>query len=1231
MSLDIEQQALFIYLVIISPPIWYATVEMTKYYAEPNMPNHTYGTLYVCMFCMLALMLLLPIDVASSVADRYNPNLVDPLQRYDRDLLSLSIIYGILYGIILLWTCVVLCFQEYYNTDGYFTTKGKLSSALKRMFWDYVPIVAAGVPALGVILALHIVDGSVAGLILFSKIATNTVYEIFLMFLLGYGLVEFPRQIWSQGNLESLLLSVQTKAATEFTANLEARDNVAKVVANVLTTKAKMGKADIALNEAMKIISVESPSEFRSSKYGEVAEDAEGNITIDTLANLRTKMNRTKSAYRMAQSRLETTQMGAYDLEDLCQAYRNKDKQTKIRWSLKNVESTPEEFTWLVITRPLYCKITAIFFAVLSVFSFLGIIGSFGGGARTASLYFLTVHHPSTSEYNTITGIVIFVFITLTYPILVTTWALFQLRGLGFELVPHRTTPEALSACYRILGGLTFPLCFFYLGWMAENGIEDGQWLMYMKPQNQSVPVIGINGTVLHNRWEEVYLPMPPAFTNFYPLGEIPQIKETFGTIYPLLLFFFLFMVLSQAYNRLCVMMKVSSWQFGDPIVSEDQLAEGMKQLGRFRKIAERTVQRQELTNRRLAERESDKKPWVLFGYTIWETEKKMRPRRSSIVTGSPNSPRGTGINKFKTILPPPPALNGLAFYKCAQRGQMKLKWVEIFVQVVTPGILYFYKDESASEQKESSSYLPDPIDLTLVLDFIGMLKQDKDGVRLKIELVNESIKLRFDSEEEVEVWRKKLLEWRDYNITLDSITGNHGRNLVYKNKHAAGSAEKDLESNMEEIELTTFTGSSTDASTNEDAAMTDNPMNRGGKKKISLAQRLAAASEKKKNFGKDNEVKKEGGDVTSKKNENDFQQGAEEDPVILKPRKLEGFLGKKRNGVSGKVPLVHKYQQRYFVVREDGSLTYHESIFQAENSFPLGSLKLIECPEFEVVKDDDKNEHTRFNIIVESAEKKKDKVMKLKALSYEDAKRWITGLNAWREYFLEEYTNSQIKLYSPEKVQHAVPKNAHLMSDYDVDLTDLKDVETNPLHEARADKDEGVKNDENDSSSDDDDDDGDEQINDSTISPLPRMFLAGSSESYKVPNTPNTSDIDRLTNSSSVDEGVSPKLGVVSMVRGSADEGASRGINAADAGERSSDDGDSDDGSAMESPDSEEDAKYDFDSSKGPTMSVSVSTAEESGKPGDQTQTTRSGDQGGLSLRSTTKARKFKTLGKKK
>ena len=114
---------------------------------------------------------------------------------------------------------------------------GKFASSFKRMCIDMSGGIVAGLIVLGILLGENIVGNNADALKLAAIIVTNTVYETLLMFLIAYALIEYPRSIWAQSNLDKYLEQTQNKAAAEFKDIADTKLEVSLVVANVLKTK----------------------------------------------------------------------------------------------------------------------------------------------------------------------------------------------------------------------------------------------------------------------------------------------------------------------------------------------------------------------------------------------------------------------------------------------------------------------------------------------------------------------------------------------------------------------------------------------------------------------------------------------------------------------------------------------------------------------------------------------------------------------------------------------------------------------------------------------------------------------------------------------------------------------------------------------------------------------------------------------------------------------------------
>lgn len=321
---------------------------------------------------------------------------------------------------------------------------------------------------------------------------------------------------------------------------------------------------------------------------GEVAQNKEGKVTIDTLAKLRTRLNVLKDDYKMAKAKVEVTKLQAYVLEDLVRAVENPGEQ-KIRWSLKDEDASEDEYIWHMSYRPLLLKVTAVVCAGFSVLSFLGVVCSMQGVSNNVSPYFLTVHGPHVDP----AGIFVFIALSFGYTVYITLWAIFEIKlGAAYELVPSQTTPEALSFNVRMVARLAAPLAFFYLGWISENGMRSGRWMrndafngVYYR--NVTVPLYPTNDTSSNTTSSSLYLTdvslmsgnvtyvtvlemvnstaisMPSVFSHFYQLQAIGPVQQIFGTLFPILLYVVLGLFLLNIFNRLLVCFKMDKYQFG--------------------------------------------------------------------------------------------------------------------------------------------------------------------------------------------------------------------------------------------------------------------------------------------------------------------------------------------------------------------------------------------------------------------------------------------------------------------------------------------------------------------------------------------------------------------------------------------------------------------------------------------------------------------------------------------
>lgn len=962
------------YLSIVLILLFFATVWIVVFYAEPGFPWHGYLTLVLGYFSTFAILLIVPLDIAIIARDRQSTSVgSDP--DYDYDIKTLSSIYDTFFTILLVLGSFLLGFLEYYNTDGYFTLGGRLWSSFKRMFIDTVGPMVVGVIILGILIGQHVVTDNISALKLAAVLVTNTMYQLGLMFLLGYALVEFPRSVWLNSDLETELTLVQAKAAQDFKDIQEASLSVSLCVSDVLKTKSQLASyADITLTQAMDILAKECPSEFRSERMGTVAANKQGQITVDTLAQLRTRLNQLKDAYKMAQAKSESTKLRAYELEDIVTA-KNTPGATVIRWSLTDKDSTPEEYRWHIVIRPLLLKFAAVVCATLSLLSFLGVVCSMHGVGNEVSPYFLAVHR----DDATVGGVCVFILITLGYTVYIAFWALTEMRvSATNQLVPGSTSPEALSFNVRMVARLAAPLAFFYLGWISENGIKTGSWT------NNSAPDILVN-TTSHNEttalnstlltglvdltqfmedhtfvhsisdlsqnttdpgtvWQSQAIFMPSAFSHFYQLQNVNAVQQALGTIFPIVLFVVLGLVMFNVMNRLLVLMKMGAYQFGAPIISEETLREGKRQLQRHKALTQRKFKRGDLKNFITASSRSEESlPYLKRIFFFLRKDGKKDVAADALKMPASDGP----------LLREPDPLSGMV----EKKGGFSLSgsgWRDVYAVVHSPGVLRCYKD---AQRTDALLY---ELDLRTALHIAVADKRSKEKNEVDLDLGTEVIKLRLKNGAEADRWAASLLAWKEHYLEHTRLYGD--------DLESAQNAATQPVNASHAQPAHTHAQNPMSAQNELDSIQVDEADDDEGGKRSSTAF-----------FGF-------GGKASAPAPSAAPAPVKEEEPMYI-----EGWVEKKGGGKMG---VGGDWQKRFLRIdKKNHSLVYSKSSSAADK--PSGVIDLLLVQDVVPHEKNGQPDYSRFN--VDTGEK----VYKFRATNALEGQKWIESLNAWRDHFL--------------------------------------------------------------------------------------------------------------------------------------------------------------------------------------------------------------------------------------
>eukprot|EP00602_Paraphysomonas_sp_CaronLab_P001506 CAMPEP_0185028822 /NCGR_PEP_ID=MMETSP1103-20130426/14844_1 /TAXON_ID=36769 /ORGANISM="Paraphysomonas bandaiensis, Strain Caron Lab Isolate" /LENGTH=700 /DNA_ID=CAMNT_0027563365 /DNA_START=809 /DNA_END=2911 /DNA_ORIENTATION=+ len=508
-------------------------------------------------------------------------------------------------------------------------------------------------------------------------------------------------------------------------------------VADVLKTQeAVEALSDPDINGAVNTLVKECPHGFSSSTLGKVAVDSNNKVTINSLAKLRGRLYYLNNAFVMAQGKVEEAKVSAYRYEDIIAAMCREDGVRRIQWSF-TAESSEAEYMWEVKYKPLLYRAGAVMASCLSVFSYLGILGTMPNVARVISVYYHAVHD------NDATGawICLFVLLTLVYTTYVAMWSIFQMRIADMmELLPgQKTAPNSLSVNARVCAKFAAPLCFFYLGWIFENGTKTGVWTE------------GMDGSTKLT-----------AFARFYQIQVIPVVGDSFNSVFPIIIFCISVLVATNTINRVLVFLKLEKFQFGSEILTEDQLREGRRQLARHKRLMERSARRASLKARIETAKGGVASVVAALPVPVKSLFSSLRFWRRREYDGSEElQDLELADNEEEDVVPN--ILKGWGERKESKtRGLSVGAWQRRYMVAEEPGTLYFYRD--AGLEKE----MDERLDLRDVTSFLHL--EGKDNNRVNIELVDGEIKLRFQTDEDAAIWVTGLEEWKAYAAEHESL-----------------------------------------------------------------------------------------------------------------------------------------------------------------------------------------------------------------------------------------------------------------------------------------------------------------------------------------------------------------------------------------------------------------------------------------------------------------------------
>lgn len=437
---------------------------------------------------------------------------------------------------------------------GEFDWRSKLKSSFIRHIRGFIITGTIGIICLIYLYLSHKL--TIRSTPVFLMVLSNCWGLFLIIVLLGYGIVEIPRQFWQSGNNSVQLSSLYMKIHKLSEDMLEVKyslDETIKLLNAASYLLPKSSDLQENLNFVLSLCPLEL-IEYQRSVQSHLSKDAAsqlGQITESTLVNLHKSLKDQLSEYQRSKYRFDDYLQRAFDLEDVISASESPFK--RIVFSFKESKSgilarqiEVVEWMWLTRIKPVTYRILGLVFLFLSVLVILGECTLF---IETPLALFPLLF----DKAHGITLTQLYCVVPLLYIILCTYFGLFNLKLSGWYGLygNNHTDPSNLVWSAFFIARLTAPLCL--------------NFLLFLKVKN-----------TVYSEYMQV-------------IDVVPFVGSKFAIFFPLLLLVFAFLNFFQIYGKFMSALGMDSLSLGSK-VRADKVSDGKSIVARNRTERERKL-----------------------------------------------------------------------------------------------------------------------------------------------------------------------------------------------------------------------------------------------------------------------------------------------------------------------------------------------------------------------------------------------------------------------------------------------------------------------------------------------------------------------------------------------------------------------------------------------------------------------------------------------------------------
>jgi hypothetical protein len=491
-----------------------------QYFAARTVPLHVRLIVGYAWFCTISIIVLVPADIWTTVSSQGSKA-------------SIATLWSWSYWSTFFLTWAIVPLLQGYEDAGDFTVSKRLKTSAHQNLVFYSAVGFVG--GIGVLIMIFMNKLHWNGLLALAIACSNTFGLVTGAFLLGYGLVEIPRGMWRNADMDYRQKYLTHKISRSAVKLDDAHQELSTAIVIAQATSNQMSRRD-RLRPYMDVIDdmlaemVREDPVFKPSGGRMGESDMDYDQDEKSMAALRRRLRKAQSAYNRYKSDYNSYVWEALELEETVKnIQRGSDSNGRFISSIRPPRTGPfadvldrAEYVWRCQLRQFVVKSSAVMLATMSV----AIVMAEATLMFEADLSLFSLILRGMGESEILVQVV--AFIPLVYMCVCTYFSLIRLGMMTiYYLAPKQTSSVSLLMICSMIARYAAPLCYNFLSLIKLRKDDGSDLKTVFEDKMGSMTVIPYIGDERFNTFYPIFMVI---YTGLLASNVLNRVMDYFGS-----------------------------------------------------------------------------------------------------------------------------------------------------------------------------------------------------------------------------------------------------------------------------------------------------------------------------------------------------------------------------------------------------------------------------------------------------------------------------------------------------------------------------------------------------------------------------------------------------------------------------------------------------------------------------------------------------------------------------